>query len=309
MDDLGRRDAATLRGNTAGSVPSSAVSESRTVTPRAALARRGRIGVALVVAPDATLGATFTATLAATLAAALAATLAATLAVVTVLIATIPSAQASDPFCTGCHTVDRDGVPHHPTEGTVDGRTAAMPRDLPLADGQITCRTCHRGHGPENQPDPGRFNLRLQPPDLCAQCHRGRDGAWDRPHARYGDALHGGTRLADTTTPAPDPSASDPISARCTACHDGGDPEYPAAPMHAGRSHPLAYYAGRDGLRRVEDLPASIRLVDDRLSCVSCHSTYAGTHLLMALPGRKSDTCTACHDFGTRAAASEPQQQ
>lgn len=65
-------------------------------------------------------------------------------------------------LCLDCHP-DRKS----PAEHRFDIVPSMPVRDLPLSDGRITCVTCHDPHA-----DPYRKMLRVQPKDLCLQCHR-----------------------------------------------------------------------------------------------------------------------------------------
>ncbi|MHC4609544.1 MAG: cytochrome c3 family protein, partial [Planctomycetota bacterium] len=72
----------------------------------------------------------------------------------------------------------------------------------------------------------------------------------------------------------------------------------------SGRNHPIGVsYADRvrqtsaSALRPVALLPQEVRLPDGKVSCVSCHSLYAGRPNLLTVPIEKSQLCFACHQM------------
>jgi predicted CXXCH cytochrome family protein len=204
-------------------------------------------------------------------------------------------------LCLECHEQGRWRVAEHP-EGVLAAGMMRADSGLPLDAGRITCVTCHTFHGGgEPAADPGgRFWLRRTVPTLCAACHAG-GGEWDRGHARYGDTIHGGVRLAPLDEPVADPAASsDDVSARCQACHANGHGG--ASAVNAGMSHPLkSYDAARarkwDAYTPPDRLDPAVRLVDGRVSCVSCHRLYGKNPApyRLVVSDRKGQLCGRCH--------------
>jgi predicted CXXCH cytochrome family protein len=66
-------------------------------------------------------------------------------------------------LCLGCHT-EADSHGNH----AVGVRPEVAPGPLPLADGRITCSTCHEPHGMSVH----EARLRLPEPRICLLCHK-----------------------------------------------------------------------------------------------------------------------------------------
>ncbi len=64
-------------------------------------------------------------------------------------------------LCLDCHP-DRVAPQEHP----VDVAPSSQPKNLPLADGKMTCVTCHNPHQ-----NPYGSLLRLPETELCFACH------------------------------------------------------------------------------------------------------------------------------------------
>lgn len=223
----------------------------------------------------------------------------------------IPALAVDDAeICSTCHPGAADPrMPMHPIDVPVAGRVTGSVEGLPLADGRLTCVTCHTGHGREgrNAADPDYF-LRLRVPELCARCHRDAAGRWDEPHAVYADTVHGGPRFAG---PEPEREGTshpelDSVSWRCMSCHEEGGARpgiAQAAPLVAvGHSHPLSEYTFAESRRWGSYRPAAaieppVRLVGDRVSCASCHRVYTLRRSVLPV-ARRRQLCLSCHEFG-----------
>lgn len=206
--------------------------------------------------------------------------------------------RASDRGCLSCHHFDR--ALSHPVD---IAPSRAVPPELPLADGLMTCLTCHDGPGA----------VPTEPAALCAGCH-------DRAARRLGD-LHalalGRAHIAERVGPG---RATGSFSARrgdldresesCLACHDGavaslpgirmGRQGSPASRMLGGR-HPIGVVQQPRGvgdtLVPAHLLDRRIRLFDGRVGCGSCHTLYAGEEALLVMSNQGSALCLSCHDF------------
>jgi predicted CXXCH cytochrome family protein len=51
------------------------------------------------------------------------------------------------------------------------------------------------------------------------------------------------------------------------------------------------------GYRPVSAIPASIRLPDGVVSCVSCHESYSERHGALVMANDRSQICYGCHDL------------
>ncbi|MDH4161903.1 MAG: cytochrome c3 family protein [Nitrospirota bacterium] len=209
-------------------------------------------------------------------------------------------------LCGRCHRRE-DTILSHPVE--MIPLDAVVPRDLPLSwDGKMTCSTCHDMHATAPLAGEGLRRLLRRPVDgraFCEVCHNhgvlaSQDGA------RHSQRL----AAAHLRTSGRQNVRTDRVSSFCMECHDGTTGQLVAvkngscrrvsgADSPQDRSHPVginyrAAMAKRGGLHAPEEIVAKIKLVNGRVSCISCHDLYSrNSKLLAATP---TNLCTTCHD-------------
>ena len=204
------------------------------------------------------------------------------------------AARADETNCASCHSFE--SALSHP----VDVRpTMAVPSNLPLEGGRITCQTCHEVSGTH----PGK-GVRLRAPgggrSLCIQCHR--DGADPK-------SAHATGTMYAHLSPAPKGGhgVPDRESGLCMSCHDGtiamesGGRSREA--IHPDESHPVGvrYASGgrhRDGngtLVSPASLDPRLRLFGEEVGCGTCHSPYSKQRNLLVMSNVKSKLCLSCH--------------
>lgn len=207
--------------------------------------------------------------------------------------------------CAACHEMT-DGFTH--PVGVAP--SMHVPDALPLADGLMSCETCHDGpsaRGHAAFPATGKDYLRIPEElgSLCATCHRDT----------HGRGAHGSgsirAHLAKSDVRLARPGIDDESRA-CITCHDG------VTASDAG-AHPVLREPGEDSAATGSDHPIGIVYDESRIAaegsrmkpvlsvdrrvrlfgrtagCGSCHSVYAKRESLLVMSNRGSALCTSCH--------------
>ncbi|MCB9839028.1 MAG: hypothetical protein H6813_06790 [Phycisphaeraceae bacterium] len=232
-----------------------------------------------------------------------------------------PQAPASiaiswtDANCNGCHKVKADFS--HPVGVQLK---PGMRTELPLANGRVSCLTCHDGdqsasHARARTEHSPMLRGNLAPAALCVSCHRdspfsstgGHSIAVDKAHLVWPDDSRQDDR------PGVIAAGLDRESSSCLECHDG------ALATGVGGSHdggarfggslatehpigiPFAQRSGkpREGMARMVhpgSLDDRIRLFDGNIGCGSCHSVYAKNPSKLVMDNSGSRLCLSCHD-------------
>lgn len=228
--------------------------------------------------------------------------------------------------CLGCHdgsvADDRRSVwlEHGHQTGITPPSDMTVPRELPLQDGKVACRTCHSAHsGREPMTIATAIFLRM-PNDkgqLCMSCHsefaKGPEGGfhpigrlpWELPEDLLEAGAEAGEEHRDMACQAchtPHGSREDHLlvmaarsSQLCLTCHEKIHPEA-WSPDSLAEHHPVNV--------RLED-PSYARAIremggradENRLICLSCHRMHEGhgqNHLLRARVN-ESQLCLNCH--------------
>jgi predicted CXXCH cytochrome family protein len=219
----------------------------------------------------------------------------------------------SSPFgstnrCISCHRLDP--LHSHPVEVAP---SMAVPAELPLEMGRITCLTCHLDGGPAAHARSSQLHDGMirsaDSRSLCAQCHTSVAAT---PQAMHPLAL-GKAHLKSQSRTGSVSLASQGLDAEtrtCMGCHDGMIAREGEAGMgfaaDTSRDHPIgvAYADSRmaRGLPR-SDVPLKpiigvdprIRLFDGQIGCGSCHSLYSGQKKLLVMSNLGSKLCLSCH--------------
>ena len=217
-------------------------------------------------------------------------------------------------LCMDCHS-DLEETLSHPI-GVFPGR-AVIPPDMPLADGKLTCSTCHDIHMPYKNAFglPTHFLRRsVRGRRFCAICHKQSD---------FNEMIAGGheetmqkAHLKPRFFALDNAGPIDSVSAECLSCHDGSMGK--AAPVKAGlwqHSDPLMglgpqSYTGvhpvgidyeesrmdHDDLKPSSMIPKKIKLVNGKVSCISCHDPYSNNRAQLISTNRNGELCLGCHD-------------
>ncbi len=203
------------------------------------------------------------------------------------------------------------GIENHPVH-VRPTRAVRIPAGWPLdPTGSLTCLTCHtKLPGLREGADPALRGVAggAQPEiDFCTNCHQ-----TDGPRTAAG--LHWMAVRVAHVTPEQDRTtrsfgALDEHSRRCLECHDGvstSDSRSMSAGGHGGsdlkRDHPVGVRylsrkprGARTQLKSEYLLPAQVRLVGGKVSCVSCHNLYATGPGRLSVPIERSQLCFTCH--------------
>jgi hypothetical protein len=209
--------------------------------------------------------------------------------------------------CVSCHRIR--AVLSHPVDVVP---SMVVPAHLPLADGRMTCMTCHGVNDTGQAEVPGVATVEST---FCGQCHDPLGSSRADMHANAGSRAHlswsDGMRR-EGIGPSLATWGPDPESRSCLTCHDGSlasgagllqasafSPGQMAARLLA--NHPIGGEQrprGRgDSLLPPERLDPRVRLFDGRVGCGSCHSLYADHDSLLVISNQSSRLCLNCHDF------------
>ncbi len=224
----------------------------------------------------------------------------------------VPTARGrswTDDRCSSCHA-DRAGF-SHPVNIVA---SMDVPRHLPLSEGRVVCTTCHDSDAPEAHAaarTDGNALLRgsHRGAAFCQQCH-------DPISQRYQDQHAGATRQAHfnrpdsilDSVPIPGNSRRNRDSADCLSCHDGsiaGDANYQLGPSSHSPTgaHPInvPYRVTNPdadgGLVSRDALDPRIHLVNDQVSCATCHSLFSTNDALLVIDNDASRLCLSCHTY------------
>lgn len=208
-------------------------------------------------------------------------------------------------LCGRCHRTLEDTFTH-PVD--IVPTRVAVPADLPLSlDGKMTCSTCHDIHAePDYVFGAARALLRRQTTGqaLCAACHSGNGFGhaemMGQAHMKYRAGKEAGLRI-------------DSVSRTCLSCHDGSiavadtvtvgmwEHGVPFGRFDPRGSHPIGVdylraFAKNRGLRPMGALNPAIKLVNGKVSCISCHDLYSKEPHKLVMSNSGSRLCLACHD-------------
>lgn len=229
----------------------------------------------------------------------------------------------TDHRCGTCHSFD--AMLSHPVDITP---SMAVPDDLPLIDGRLTCITCHdnssaAAHRSARSGGSALLRRDMEGESFCTACHdasgidrRDMHGAnLGRAHLAQADvaALWGQPERPDSETDLPPSAASE----RCLGCHDGsvsssvshdfgrgrrrgiGSSSLTTGGHPIGMSYPVARRdpGGGSGYTPAEQLDRRLRLINGRVECLTCHSPFSPNKGLLVMPNTRSDLCLSCHEF------------
>lgn len=226
----------------------------------------------------------------------------------------MPLVAPEKELCMDCHE-DLEETLSHPTD--VVPRRTAVPPDMPLIDGKLSCSTCHDIHMPYKNAFglPTHFLRRsVSGRQFCAICHNQAD---------FSEMVAGGHKetmqeahLKPKFFALDNAGPLDSVSAECLSCHDGSvgkaapvkaglwqhsDPLFGPTPQPYTGVHPVGidYEESRmdhDDLKPSMMIPKMIKLVNGKVSCISCHDPYSTRKGKLITDNRNGQICLGCHD-------------
>jgi len=192
--------------------------------------------------------------------------------------------------------------------------TFELPSDMPLDwKGELTCSTCHIMHSlDDNHFLFGNKFLRRNSTgkDFCLECHQNN---FLSNRSMGHSVAQNGAHYTPLDSPRDD-NTIDESSTSCLTCHDGslakdegsGIVERSAGIWRHGgatnrSSHPLGVSYSRAFMdkprayRQMATLPATVRLPEGNVECVSCHNLYSQNEYLLTVSNERSRLCLTCH--------------
>lgn len=139
------------------------------------------------------------------------------------------------------------------------------PEYLPLNTGIMTCFTCHNCIS-------GSCILRRSPEDLCKACHSCKKSK---------ACILGVAHLGDS------PKINDLIKTCTRKCH------YGRSFGGQGEHKTNIFYIVREGFKEVTD--RRVVLVNNKITCISCHDPYAVENDRLSVPYKDNALCLTCH--------------
>ena len=211
-----------------------------------------------------------------------------------------PSGGWTDAHCGSCHQTDT--LFSHPVD--IDP-TMAVPSGLPLVNGQVVCITCHDSDSSSHAMARGGNSAMLRGgmtvAQLCGSCPNAMELSRTAQHGTNLDRAH---IYWPATRNSRRPVASEATTQLCLSCHDGlisrdagGSNLVLASGVMA--EHPLGVSmktAFSDvALRAPEFLDSRIRLANNSVQCLSCHSPYSKENRQLVMSNHRSALCLNCH--------------
>jgi len=227
-------------------------------------------------------------------------------------------------LCHSCHQPGKAKTDVHPVN-VVAGETEsiALPHELPLYSGKLTCRTCHEVYLQCKNDQATRFDnfnfLRgapyEKPTEICFRCHRREVYTKTNPHKQKneaGDILEDQCLYCHQAMPDPD-TVSDiqevnfktATSTFCTACHGEKKTLHPAGVDHMVSLPQDMHGAWEEAQKRFATV---LPLFKGSIFCGTCHNPHDTGVITRkeAATGSDSpnrlrldwsfDLCVACHD-------------
>jgi predicted CXXCH cytochrome family protein len=230
--------------------------------------------------------------------------------------------------CLGCHDGgvgdDRHRVwgAHSHVTGIKPPPDMNVPRELPLKNGELACRTCHTAHsgqGPETLATTVFLRMRNDTSQLCVACHSSdtyTGGTEHGSHPLGKMSLHLPADLASAGAHA----GSDRQTLTCQSCHEPHGSREDHLLVLPARTSQLCltcheklettlWQAGQEHVHPVNvplSTPAQHQAIqamntrvgdDDRLICLSCHKMHGahGGSSILAQTVTNSQICIDCH--------------
>lgn len=196
-----------------------------------------------------------------------------------------------DILCLACHPERKERS--HPS-GVLPAK--GLPPEFPLYEGKLVCISCHIAHKTYEKKDVKHkifennlYMLRGSQTgkEFCAQCHRENapDSQADA-HALAFKRAHNLNR---------DMSLKDVLhddSSECLRCH-----------KEVVRSHPIGieytqtYMKNPDLYYPPSSFDSSIRLINEKIGCQTCHDQYSEHPYLLVIENDDGRLCAQCHNL------------
>jgi predicted CXXCH cytochrome family protein len=201
--------------------------------------------------------------------------------------------------CTGCHS-DVEKKQSHPVDFV---STRHIPEDMPLAKGMVTCITCHYAHPFSVSTGGGSYYMLRRPGRgevFCSTCHK----VDEKGHILFDKVHMGSYKELDRGSPI------DMQSLQCIECHDSFL-DKPVRSLGAGtwshfdrrKNHPIGISYGDAFARKPRGfnppgmLPKEVRLINGKIGCGTCHSSYSKEKYMLVMSNIKSRLCLVCHNL------------
>jgi hypothetical protein len=195
-------------------------------------------------------------------------------------------------LCNGCHASGEIRGNIHPLKKVPTGVT--VPKGWPLADGALTCLTCHeQGHEDQKRlPKMVRGGPYEKSRDVCWRCH-------DRQNFKVSD-IHGeineGKRCEFCHAVRPEPGKDTIKTVGFIA-----DPNLPCVSCHDESHGHLSTHYGSPGKPPGGEVPPEMPLYKgQRMMCATCHNPHdreTSNHKLRVVASGPNDICIYCHRF------------
>jgi predicted CXXCH cytochrome family protein len=213
--------------------------------------------------------------------------------------------------CAACHTVDP--LFSHPTAMTPSFKTPAA---FPLDDGKVTCTTCHLDTLADHARERAKKTRMLRSAEIsgsawCTQCHTSFETSRKAEHPVAVRRAHtpGAFKPSALTGNATEIAAGYAETSRsCLGCHDGsvsldgfprrnagGVANHPVDVAYKNSTAGTALVARERNMAPKAALDSRIHLVNNQVSCTSCHSLYSAEPKLLVMKNDNSVLCTNCH--------------
>ncbi len=199
--------------------------------------------------------------------------------------------------CVGCH-VELKASTSHPVDISPN---IIIPTDMPLANGNLGCITCHFFHPFSDKYKNRSGNLLRRPGKgavFCASCHQINR----KEHVVFENIHRDSYRLSATN------SRLDIYTLQCVECHDryldrsfgsfaAGGPNR----ISALSSHPVGVSLERIAAKKPRrfnfphTLPGEIRLFNGKIGCGTCHNAFSKEKSMLVMNNWRSRLCLKCH--------------
>jgi len=201
--------------------------------------------------------------------------------------------------CEICHA-DHTAAQSHPTDVNP---TVAIPNDMPLLKGKITCLTCHYAHAADKNPFRRKNHYFLRRPIrgilFCSSCHK----IDERRHIVFGNVHKGVYEETDSNT------RIDQMTLECIECHDRQMTQEQSQKLGAGRwthfgqefNHPIGAvykdFANKymNKFRPEMTLRKEVKLFNGKIGCGTCHNVYSKEKGMLIMSNLGGNLCTECH--------------
>ncbi|NOX35053.1 MAG: hypothetical protein GXP56_15215 [Deltaproteobacteria bacterium] len=198
--------------------------------------------------------------------------------------------------CEKCHNDKKQSLSH--PIGVIPKKT--IPADMPLAEGRLSCITCHFVHPFSINNRFTRYLLRRPGRGIifCSTCHK-----IDKKGHIVFEKIHTGS--FKVTNPR---GTLDDYTLQCIECHDRfmDKSSYKSGignwkHFSLKLNHPVGILFKTIALKKPKEfnppdsLPKEIRLFNGKIGCGTCHNAYSKEKYMLVTNNFKSKLCLQCH--------------